>query len=133
MDYYLARTLLSSTSDAATLTTVVSSTIEQLVASSLIVNEGERTYKATQLGQAIVAASLAPEDGLFVHAEIQRALRAFVMDGEMHIFYMFTPIQSSSLGDINWRIFRDEVNSLDESGIRVMTYVGVNPGLVNRM
>ena len=54
------------------------------------------------------------------------------MDGEMHIFYTFTPPYNAQT-DINWPIFRRELESLDESGLRVLEFVGVNPGLVNRM
>jgi hypothetical protein len=53
-------------------------------------------YEATLIGQAVVASSLAPEDGLFVHKELKRALEAFVLDGEMHAFYTFTPVQVTS-------------------------------------
>lgn len=133
IDDYLKRTLLSHTSPPSALTVAVESALDSLVARGLIQVESHATYKSTQLGQAIVAASLTPEDGIFVHDEIRRALRAFVLDGDLHIFYMFTPIQASSLGDISWSIFRDQLDELDESSMRVLEYVGVNPGFVNRM
>ncbi|KAI9794190.1 MAG: hypothetical protein M1816_006115 [Peltula sp. TS41687] len=128
---HMRRTLLHHVSEVSDLSGVVRSTLDYLISASLIAAESEGTYKSTQLGHAIVAASISPEDGLFIHEEIQRALRAFVMDGEMHIFYIFTPIQSSALGDINWKVYRDEVDQLDESGIRVLNYVGINPGTIN--
>lgn len=112
---------------------MIQTTLSNLVDAQLILQEADETYKATMLGQAIVASSLTPEDGVFVHAEFQRALRAFVMDGEMHVFYMFTPIQSTGLGDIKWPVFRKEIEGLDESGHRVLKYCGVNPAFVNRM
>jgi len=55
------------------------------------------------------------------------------MDGEMHIFYMFTPVQSTGLADIKWPIFRTEMEGLDESGLRVLKYVGISPKFVNEM
>ncbi len=112
---------------------MVKSTIDDLLGNNLISIDQTGTYKASLLGQAIVTSSLSPDDGIFVHEEIQRALRAFVMDGEMHIFYMFTPIQTTALADINWRIFRSEMERLDESGLRAMAYVGINPKFVNEM
>lgn len=112
---------------------MVKATIDDLLASNLIRIDQTGSYEALPLSRAIVAASLTPDDGIFVHDEIQRALRAFVMDGEMHIFYMFTPVQSTGLADINRPIFRTEMESLDESGLRVLKYVGVSPHFVNEM
>ncbi len=112
---------------------MVKTTIADLQATDLIRIDQTGSYEASPLSRAIVAASLAPDDGIFVHNEIQRALRAFVMDGEMHIFYMFTPVQSTGLADIDWPIFRTEMQSLDESGLRVLQYVGLNPRFINEM
>jgi replicative superfamily II helicase len=89
-------------------------------------------FRATKLGQAVVGSALEPEHGVFVHCELQRALKAFVMDGEMHVLYSFTPIQDSGL-DVNWQIFRKEMESLDESGLRVMSFLGLKPTIVNHM
>ncbi|KAI9885208.1 MAG: hypothetical protein M1823_003011 [Watsoniomyces obsoletus] len=133
IDEYMKRTLLASLSGPDVLAETISSTIESLESDQLITAAPPGTYRGTQLGQAIVAASMTPEDGMFVHEEIVRALRAFVMDTDLHVFYMFTPIQASTLGDINWIVFRDQIDLLDESGLRVLRYVGVSPGVVNRM
>ena len=130
---YVKRTLLYYTVDRAVLDGMVDDSIKDLCATGLISVDEFDTYSASLLGQAIVVSSLTPEDGLFVHRDFQRALRAFVMDGEMHVFYIFTPIQTYGLGDINWRIFRREMEGLDDSGLRVLNFVGINPGLVNRM
>lgn len=54
------------------------------------------------------------------------------MDGEMHILYTFTPVQDLFVS-INWQIFRSEMEALDESGLRVMTFLGLKPAVVNRM
>ena len=130
---YIQRTLLHHTMDQNVLKVMVKATMEDLLTTELISVDDTGSYEATLLGQAIVAASLTPEDGIFIHRELQRALRAFVMDGEMHVFYIFTPVQSSGLADINWPIFRKEIDSLDESGLRVLNFVGINPAFVNRM
>ncbi|OAQ91185.1 ATP-dependent helicase-like protein [Purpureocillium lilacinum] len=80
----------------------------------------------TQLGRAIVASAIDPDDGVFVHRELTRALRAFVMDGEMHILYVFTPVQDFGV-IVNWQVFRNEMEALDESGLRVMNFLGIKP------
>ena len=129
---YVQKTLLYHNMDRASLDTMVSKTLEELTESGLVAVDAFGSFKSTRLSEAIVASSLTPKDGIFLHGELRRALRAFVMDGEMHIFYTFTPLYSSHT-DINWPIFRREMESLDESGLRVLEFVGVNPGLVNRM
>jgi len=130
---YVQRTLLYHTMDRAPLNTMVTTTMEELIACELITVDSLGSYEATALSQATVASYLTPEDGMFLHGELRRALQAFVMDGEMHIFYTFTPVYNSGVADINWPIFRREMETLDESGLRVLAFVGVNPGLVNRM
>ena len=130
---YVRRTLLYHTLDSKDLNDMVETTIDDLEGTKLITVDCDGAYEATLLGQAIVTSSLDPADGLFVHSELERALRAFVMDGEMHIFYMFTPVHQTGLGDVNWPIFRKEVDRLDESGLRVLQFCGISPGFVNRM
>ena len=136
VDDFVKRTLLYHSSAILSLQDVLGASMDSLLRDGLITvdsDSGER-YEATRLGHAIIASSLSPEDGVFVHEEIRRALRAFVMDGEMHIFYMFTPVQWSGLAaTIDWRVFQDQMDRLDESGMRVLESVGVNPTVVNRM
>lgn len=130
---YIQRTLLYQTMDHQELEVMVETTIQELQDANTIRHTDTGSYEATLLGQAIVAASLTPEDGIFVHEELQRALRAFVMDGEIHIFYMFTPVQTASLSEIVWPTFQKEMERLDDSGIRALQFAGVKPSFVNKM
>lgn len=108
------------------------STLDDLAAKELITADSVSTYEVTRLGRAIVTSSFTPEDGIFIHKELKRAVQAFAMNGEIHFFYMFTPIQSPQV-DINWQIFRKEMDLLDESAMRVLRFVGIKPAFVNRM
>ncbi|PGH06878.1 DNA polymerase theta subunit [Blastomyces parvus] len=130
---YVMCTLLYQNMEAGELFSMVDSTLKELVDHGLVELKHDEFFEPTQLGQAVVASSLSPEDGIFIHDELKRAMESFVMDGEMHIFYMFAPIQNSAPTDIDWSIFRDQVNNLDESGIRALQLVGVKPGFVNKM
>lgn len=122
---YVKNTLLYHSIDHDELTVMVKSTVDELVDSELITVGPDNECSATLLGQAVVASSLTPEDGLFVHRELRRALQAFVMDGEMHVLYLFTPVQAQT--NINWKIFSNEVERLDESNLRVLKFVGLKP------
>ncbi|KAL9606178.1 MAG: hypothetical protein Q9179_000633 [Wetmoreana sp. 5 TL-2023] len=127
IEEYVQRTLLYHTTDKARLKKLVEDAIHDLQNTGQIRIDSDGSFEATSLSRATVGSCMTPEDGLFVHDELQRALRAFVMDGEMHIFYMFTPLNIWGIGDINWRIFRGEIERLDESGLRVLQFVGINP------
>ncbi|CAG7926176.1 unnamed protein product [Penicillium olsonii] len=130
---YVQCTLLYRTLDKKLAYSIMNSALQELVDEELLVFRDDESYQATPLGQAIVASAFSPEDGLFVHEELKRALQAFVMDGDMHIFYMFTPLQAAMNTPIDWQIFRDQVDRLDESGLRALQFVGVQPGFVNKM
>ncbi|KAI1203798.1 P-loop containing nucleoside triphosphate hydrolase protein [Nemania serpens] len=129
---YMRKTLLNLSSPPDLIQDHIESSLQDLLKMGFIQCDNFESYVATQLGKAVVASSLEPEDGAFVHREMQRALRAFVMDGEMHILYTFTPVQDLFVS-INWQIFRSEMEALDESGLRVMTFLGLKPAVVNRM
>ncbi|KAL2798213.1 hypothetical protein BJX66DRAFT_54208 [Aspergillus keveii] len=130
---YVKCTLLYRTVDKKLTYSIMNSALEELAGEKLIVKTDDESFVATQLGQAVVSSAFAPEDGLFVHEELKRALQAFVMDGEMHIFYMFTPLQVAATTQIDWSIFRDQLDQLDDSGLRALQFVGVQPGFVNTM
>jgi DNA polymerase theta len=130
---YVRCTLLYRTVDKKLAYTIMKSALQELVDENLIIFRDDESYGPTPLGQAIVASAFSPDDGLFVHEELKKALQAFVMDGDMHIFYMFTPLQAAMSTPIDWQIFRDQLDKLDESGLRALQFVGVQPGFVNKM
>ncbi|KAL1970531.1 hypothetical protein VTN77DRAFT_4175 [Rasamsonia byssochlamydoides] len=130
---YMECTLLYRTRDKAEILDLIESALGELVKEELVRLRDDESYEPTRIGQAIVASSFAPDDGLFVYDELRRALQAFVMDGEMHIFYMFTPLQVAQNTNIDWPTFRDQLDALDESGLRALQFVGVQPGFVNTM
>jgi hypothetical protein len=45
------------------------------------------------------------------------------MDSEMHVLYSFTPVQVAQ-ANINWQIFRKEVESFDETDLRASDFCG---------
>jgi replicative superfamily II helicase len=134
IDGYVHASLLWFTMDHQMVHAMLEKALEILLADGLIqTGEFEGTFEPTKLGIAIVASGLGPEDGIFVHADLKRALESFVMDGEMHIFYLFTPVQTTGLAEISWLNFRNRLDDLDDSGMRAMRLIGVNPAFVNRL
>ena len=45
-------------------------------------------YMPTQLGAAVLASALSPDEGLAVFVELQKARKNFVLENELHIVYM---------------------------------------------
>ncbi|CAI4216561.1 unnamed protein product [Parascedosporium putredinis] len=54
------------------------------------------------------------------------------MDGDMHVIYTFTPVSTTDIL-VNWKVFLDMVETLDESGHRVMNLLGIKIPLILRI
>lgn len=129
---YFSNSLISYTHDREFVEGCLKSGLEEIRDLGLIVNDSYSSFAATQLGKAIVASSVDPYDGVFIHAELTKTLKAFVMDGEMHILYVFTPVQDFGI-IVNWQVFRNEMDALDESGLRVLGFLGIKPTTVLKL
>ncbi|EQL02417.1 helicase and polymerase containing protein tebichi [Ophiocordyceps sinensis CO18] len=123
---YFSRSLLSHSQSSEVVHSRTESSLEELQSMGLATSDALGNFVPTRLGNAIVASAIDPDDGVFVHKELSRALRAFVMDGEMHILYVFTPVQDFGVA-VNWQVFRNEMELLDESGLRVLSFLGIKP------
>ncbi|KAJ0121332.1 DNA polymerase theta subunit [Diaporthe amygdali] len=132
LDEFVRKTLLYQSTDIVRVNEIVEGSLLELQARGFISTDQFSNFEATQLGKAIVTSSLDPDDGIFIHKELKRALQAFVMDGEMHILYTFTPVQDMSV-NINWKVYANEMENLDESGLRVLSFLGLKPTEINRM
>ncbi|OHF01393.1 DEAD/DEAH box helicase [Colletotrichum orchidophilum] len=132
LDEYITRTLLSHSGSLKSLQDCVEVSLKNLTNMGFVATDACGNYQPTKLGRAIVASALDPDDGVFIHKELERALQAFVMDGEMHILYTFTPIQDFGT-NINWQVFRNEMYNLDDSGHRVLGFLGLKRAVINRL
>ena len=134
LEEYVKNSLLWQTHDHVSVLSMLDAALEDLISTRLIRQTLGESYEPTQVGSAIVASALTPEDGIFVQSEMQRALASFVMESEMHCLYLFTPIPSpSQMIDIQWPTFRDHIESMSEPDIRAFTLIGISPLLVNRL
>jgi len=133
LDDYVGRTMLSLTADPSLIQENIETSLVDLKTMGFITTDDDGNFQATKLGAAIVASALDPEHGVFIHDELERALQAFVLDGEMHVLYIFTPVHDLGGVAINWRVFWNEMQELDESGLRVMSFLGIKPVVVTKM
>ncbi|WDK14254.1 DEAD/DEAH box helicase [Colletotrichum graminicola] len=132
LDEYIRKTLLSHSSSLEALQECVEASLQNLQKMDFVVTDVCGNYQPTTLGKAVVAAALDPDDGVFIHKELERALQAFVMDGEMHILYTFTPVQNFGT-NVNWQVFRNEMENLDDSGHRVLGFLGLKCAMINKL
>ena len=130
---YVQSSLLWHTNDHQCILELATAALDELLRLGLLNCLEPEGLEASKLGCAIVASALSPEDGVFIHAEMQRALESFAMDTDMQVLYLFTPIQSMGTLDISWPVFRDELDRSDEAAVRALRLMGINPALVNRM
>ncbi|KYN42028.1 Helicase POLQ-like protein [Trachymyrmex septentrionalis] len=93
--------------------------------------ERESRWVATPLGKACLAASIPPREGLFLFEELQKARRCFVLDTELHVIYLVTPLSSGcQIGTVDWMTFHELWNIMSESERRVGKLVGVEERFV---
>lgn len=129
---HFSKSLLFHSDNSTNIEDKVNKSLAEIESLGFVARNDFSSLEATQLGQAIVASGVDPDDGAFVHKELTRALKAFVMDGELHILYMLTPVQDFGT-PVNWRIFRNAMDSLDDSGLRVLSFLGIKPTTVMRL
>ncbi|GFN83271.1 DNA polymerase theta-like [Plakobranchus ocellatus] len=90
-------------------------------------------FQPTLLGSAILASSLSPDEGLAVFAELQKARRAFVLDTDLHLIYLVTPMYTSDVSaSIDWYHFHTLWESLTPADRRVAEIVGVSEAFIAR-
>ncbi|KAL0124938.1 hypothetical protein PUN28_006657 [Cardiocondyla obscurior] len=93
--------------------------------------ERESRWIATPLGKACLAASIPPREGLFLFEELQKARRCFVLDTELHVIYLVTPLSSGcQIGNVDWMTLYELWNTMSESERRVGKLVGVEERFV---
>uniref|UniRef100_A0A3Q2Z9D7 DNA polymerase theta n=1 Tax=Kryptolebias marmoratus TaxID=37003 RepID=A0A3Q2Z9D7_KRYMA len=91
---------------------------------------GDR-YHPTQLGAATLSSSLSPPEALGIFADLQRAMKGFVLENDLHILYLITPLYAEWT-TIDWYQFFCLWEQLPSSMKRVAELVGVQEGFLAR-
>ncbi|TMS23150.1 DNA polymerase theta [Larimichthys crocea] len=91
----------------------------------------EERYCPTQLGAATLSSSLSPPEALGVFADLQRAMKGFVLENDLHILYLITPLYAEWT-TIDWYQFFCLWEQLSSSMKRVAELVGVQEGFLAR-
>ncbi|XP_077381163.1 DNA polymerase theta isoform X2 [Festucalex cinctus] len=91
----------------------------------------EEQYCPTQLGAATLSSSLSPTEALGIFADLQRAMKGFVLENDLHILYLITPLYAEWT-TIDWYQFFCLWEQLSSSMKRVAELVGVQEGFLAR-
>ncbi|KAJ0050948.1 hypothetical protein NL108_009941, partial [Boleophthalmus pectinirostris] len=88
-------------------------------------------YCPTQLGAATLSSSLSPPEALGIFADLQRAMKGFVLENDLHILYLITPLYAEWT-TIDWYQFFCLWEQLSSSMKRVAELVGIQEGFLAR-
>ncbi|XP_063289565.1 DNA polymerase theta [Pelobates fuscus] len=88
-------------------------------------------YRPTKLGSATLSSSLSPYEALGIFADLQRAMKGFVLENDLHILYLVTPVYEEWT-TIDWYQFFCLWEKLPVSMKRVAELVGVEEGFLAR-
>ena len=139
---YIKHTLLATHSQEATIELIVETCFRFLLDCEFIeykqerqelVTSGLEEVAPTQLGSATLSSSLSPDEALFVIDEINRARQSFVLENDLHMVYLVTPICLQDLwsdGEPKWKEYMDMVGKLNADMKRVADRVGVSEGYI---
>uniref|UniRef100_UPI003AAA2B9C DNA polymerase theta n=1 Tax=Centroberyx gerrardi TaxID=166262 RepID=UPI003AAA2B9C len=91
----------------------------------------EERYCPTHLGAATLSSSLSPPEALGIFADLQRAMKGFVLENDLHTLYLITPVYAEWT-TIDWYQFFCLWEQLSSSMKRVAELVGVQEGFLAR-
>ncbi|KAJ7318007.1 hypothetical protein JRQ81_004169 [Phrynocephalus forsythii] len=87
-------------------------------------NTDKEVYSATQLGSATLFSSFSPVAAVEIFADLQRAMKSFVLENDLHSLYLVTPLYEDWT-KIDWYQFFCLWEKLPASMRRVAELVGI--------
>lgn len=135
LDLYSKCTLLYNQQDKTTTQNcLLKNTLDELKNFELVriqMEGDEDHYVATPLGKACLSSSMAPNDGLSLFCELQKARQCLVLETDLHLIYLVTPYSvSSQWGNIDWIHMLTLWESLTKAMKRVGELVGVQESFI---
>ncbi|CAH0763921.1 unnamed protein product [Diatraea saccharalis] len=115
---------------------LLSATLKELMNYELVrmQKNGEDTqYVATALGKACLSSSMAPNDGLSLFCELQKARQCLMLENDFHLIYLVTPYSvSNQWSEIDWLHLLTLWESLTKGMKKVGELVGVQESFIIR-
>ncbi|XP_053158733.1 DNA polymerase theta isoform X3 [Hemicordylus capensis] len=92
---------------------------------------GKEVYCPTHLGSATLFSSFSPAAALEIFADLQRAMKSFVLENDLHCLYLVTPVYED-WAKIDWYQFFCLWEKLPASMRRVAELVGIEESFLAR-
>ncbi|KAI6652765.1 DNA polymerase theta-like [Oopsacas minuta] len=139
---YIRHTLLATTLESTILERIVNECfkflldcifIEYKQSSHSLTKSDFEEVAPTQLGSATLSSSLSPDEALFVIDEINRARQCFVLENDLHMVYLVTPICLRELwseGEPKWKEYMNMIGKLERDMKSVADKVGISDGYI---
>ncbi|XP_048797373.1 DNA polymerase theta [Lagopus muta] len=90
-----------------------------------------KIFHPTHLGSATLSSSLSPTEAMEIFSDLQRAMKSFVLENDLHIVYLVTPVYEDWT-TIDWYQFFCLWEKLPASMKRVAELVGIEEGFLAR-
>uniref|UniRef100_A0A8C3LRA0 DNA polymerase theta n=1 Tax=Chrysolophus pictus TaxID=9089 RepID=A0A8C3LRA0_CHRPC len=90
-----------------------------------------KIFHPTHLGSATLSSSLSPTEAIEIFSDLQRAMKSFVLENDLHIVYLVTPVYEDWT-TIDWYQFFCLWEKLPASMKRVAELVGIEEGFLAR-
>lgn len=90
-------------------------------------NDETLKYIATSLGKACLSSSMAPDEGLALFTELEKARRCLVLDTDLHLIYLVTPYSAChQWTNLDWMMYLDMWEKLPSNMKHVGELVGIS-------
>ena len=90
-----------------------------------------KAFVPSQLGSAVLASALSPDEGIAIFRELNKARKKFVLENELHLVYHITPIYQRELwAFIDWQRYYDLYAVLPEDMRHVADVIGVKESFI---
>uniref|UniRef100_A0A6P7GLT1 DNA polymerase theta n=1 Tax=Diabrotica virgifera virgifera TaxID=50390 RepID=A0A6P7GLT1_DIAVI len=93
--------------------------------------DGRQKYAASSLGKACLSSSMAPDDGLSLFMELEKARQCIVLETELHLIYLVTPYSACySWENIDWMLYLTIWEKLPANMKKVGELVGIRESYI---
>mmetsp|Transcript_47484 Transcript_47484/g.148539 ORF Transcript_47484/g.148539 Transcript_47484/m.148539 type:complete len:1033 (-) Transcript_47484:1182-4280(-) len=87
------------------------------------------SFYATSLGKATYLASIAVEDALALHHDLELARsEGIILVDQLHLLYLTAPV--SGLREPNWSLLADKISQFDDNRKKVLQRIGIEESFV---
>ncbi|KAF6207903.1 hypothetical protein GE061_016352 [Apolygus lucorum] len=123
---YTNCTLLAAYEDSEKIDRAVQKCVKYLSTKGFIEIKNETEISVSSLAEACLSASMTPDQGLALLAELDKARKCFVLDSDLHAVYQVTPFSVSNQWSLDWMKAFSMWEALPKNVQKIGELVGVD-------